>query len=166
MSAKSRWLLQIPDIIDRLGKLHTPVIDRAICEKIFRVKRRRAIALMQGFGGYRTGNTVLIDRAALMEKLHTMLTEPAVEVERQRKRRLSEHLVKLEKHRRAAAVRIPVGPESAHCTMSDLPVDVCFEPGKLIVRFNDVEQLLARLYELAQAAANDFDRFTEASACK
>src|ERR1700740_782536 len=105
MAAKSRWLLEIPTMIEQLSALDTPVVDRAVCESLFGVKRRRAIALMQRFGGYQAGNTVLIDRLALIQQLKAVQDEPQVEIERQRKQRLSEHLVKLEKHRRAAAVR-------------------------------------------------------------
>src|SRR5579864_5481792 len=162
MACKSRWLLEIPNIIEKLSELETPVIDRAMCETVFRVRRRRAIDLMQRFGGYRAGNTVLVDREVLIEQLQRMLAEPAIEQERQRKQRLSEELVKLEKQRRAAAVRIPVKPETAHCTVADLPAGVRFEPGQLTVQYDDVQQLLTRLYELARAAGNDYDSFAEA----
>lgn len=130
MPGKSRWLLQIPSIIDQLTALDVPVLDRAACERIFGVKRRRAIDLMQRFGGYQAGNTILIDRQDLIRQLQSMADDPDVERERRRKQRLSEQLVKLEKHRRAAAVRIPVGPEALSCTVADLPGGVRFEPGK------------------------------------
>lgn len=163
MAAKSQWLLQIPYIIEQLSALDAPVVDRAVCERLFGVKRRRAITLMQQFGGYQAGNTILIDRLALMAHLQRKLNEPQIEEEKQRKQRLSEHLAKLEKHRRAAAVRIPVGPEAVNCTVADLSPGVRFESGKLIVKYQGVEELLARLFELAKSAANDFDSFAEAA---
>ena len=92
MAAKSRWLLQIPNIIDQLSLLDTPVVDRAVCESVFGVRRRRAIDLMQRFGGYQAGNTVLIDRTVLITQLQGMLNNPEVHGERQRKQRFSEHL--------------------------------------------------------------------------
>jgi hypothetical protein len=156
-------LLQIPNMIEQVTMLDAPVLDRSVCERIFGVRRRRAIELMQRFGGYQAGNTVLVDRLDLICRLQRMLDDPAVERERQRKQRLSEQLEKLEKHRRAAAVRIPVGPEAASCTVADLPSGVSFVPGQLTVRYDGVEELLCRLYELAQAAANDFDSFSEAA---
>ena len=45
--------------------MEPPVVDRGACEKLFGVGRRQAIELMHGFGGYRSGNAVLLDRAAL-----------------------------------------------------------------------------------------------------
>ena len=89
-----------------------------------------------------------------------MATDPDIEQEHERKRRLSDHLVKLKKYRRAAAVQIYVSPAAANGRAADLPPSISFAPGKLTVQYNSVEELLTRLYELAQAAANDFDRFT------
>lgn len=161
MPAKSRWLLRIPEIMDALSQMDTPIVDRAVCQRLFGIGRRRAIDLMQKFGGYRAGNTILIDRAAFIQQLQHMLDQPEFEQERRRKRRLSEHLAKLERHRRAAAVRIPVGREVVHLTSFDLPGGISFEVGRLTVDYETVEQLLSRLYELAQAAANDFDQFSK-----
>jgi len=108
VAAKARWSLEIPSIVEQLLSLETPVVDRAICERIFRVQRRRAIDLMQRFGGYRSGNTVLLNRLDLIRRLQEMAADPDIEREHERKRRLSDHLVKLEKYRRATAVQIYV----------------------------------------------------------
>jgi hypothetical protein len=81
-----------------------------VCERLFGIGRRRAIGLMQKFGAYQAGNTILINRPVFIQHLRRMLDDPEFEQERQRKRRLSEHLTELEKNSRAAAVRIPVGP--------------------------------------------------------
>jgi hypothetical protein len=149
--------------MEQLTSLEAPVVDRAICERIFGVKRRRAIDLMQRFGGYQAGNAVLIDRLELIRQLQIMAESPDADQERARKKRLSTELVKLEKHRRAAAVRIQVGPEAASCTVADLPHGVSLGSGRLTVEYNGIEQLLARLYELSQAVANDFDGFSAAA---
>jgi hypothetical protein len=161
MPAKSRWLLKIPEIIERLSQMDAPVVDRAVCERLFGIGRRRAIDLMQKFGGYQAGNTILVDGSAFIQHLQRMLDDPEFEQERRRKRRLSEHLTELEKHSRAAAVRIPVGPETVHQSPDDLPDGIFFEPGRLRVDYGNVEELLRRLFELAQAAANDFDEFSK-----
>ena len=60
-------------------------------------------------------------------------------------------------------MRIPVKPETAHCTVADVPAGVRFERGQLTVQYDDVPQLLTRLYELAKAAGNDYDSFAEAA---
>ncbi len=160
MAAKSQWMLDIPNIVEQLSTLDTPVVDRRTCERLFGVQRRRAIDLMQRFGGYRSGSSILLDRLGLVRQLQDLAGHPEIERESARKRRLSDHLVKLERHRRAASVRINVGPDATNCMMSDLPVGVSFGSGKLMVEYGGIEDLLAKLYQLAQAAANDFDRFT------
>lgn len=132
-----------------------------MCESLFGIGRRRALDLMQRFGGYRAGNSILIDRPAFIQQLQRMLEGPGFEQERQRKRRLSEHLTELEKHCRGAAVRIPVGPEIVHLIPAGLPSGIFFGPARLTTDYGNVEELVRRLYEVAQAAANDFDQFSE-----
>ena len=109
---------------------------------------------------YRSGNTILLDRVGLIAHLRELETDPQVERERCRKKRLAEEITKIEKHRRAAAVHIHVESEAAQCTVADLPAGVSVLPGRLTIQYDGVEELLSRLYELAQAAANDFDRFS------
>jgi hypothetical protein len=58
MAAKSRWLLQIPLMLETLQALEDPLLDRTACEQVFGVGRRRAIYLMQQFGGYQAGNAI------------------------------------------------------------------------------------------------------------
>src|SRR3954452_4169109 len=129
MPAKPQWLLQIPAIIERLRTLEVPVIDRAVCEQIFGVRRRRAVELMHGFGGYQSGNTILLDRRNLIIQLEAVDASSEVGRERQRKARLAEKLDDLHRCRAAAAVRIRVLPIVA----AALPEGVGFETGRLIV---------------------------------
>lgn len=155
MSVKCQWLLQIPEIVQQLRVLDVPVIDRAVIEGIFGVRRRRAVELMRHFGGYRSGNTILLDRLGLIYQLEAVGVGPDVICERRRKERLSGKLDELHRYRSAAAVRIPVPA----VTVGTLPEGVAFEAGRLKVEYESVEELLSRLYALAQAAAQDYDRF-------
>jgi hypothetical protein len=45
MPAKPEWLLRLPDIRAELEHLDVPVVDRAGIERIFGLRRRRAIEL-------------------------------------------------------------------------------------------------------------------------
>jgi hypothetical protein len=160
--AKAQWLCDIPAILDQLRAVEVPVIDRAGCERIFGVGRRRAIELMHGFGGYESGNTILLDRMALIEQLEAMAAGPEMEWERHRKERLSEKLEGLRRYRSAAAVRIPVVPVPYRA----LPVGVSFVRGRMTVSFaGGVEELLGILYALSQTAAADFEAFRAAAEC-
>ncbi|HZU27479.1 MAG TPA: hypothetical protein VFA04_18265 [Bryobacteraceae bacterium] len=163
MPAKPRWLLQIPAIIDTLAAMSAPVVDRAVCERLFGLRRRRAIDLMRRFGGYQAGSAFLIDRVGLIDALHRIERDPATAEERHRKERLS---VKLEEARRlhpAAQVRIAVQPNMHERLVRDLPDGVCLRAGHLAIDFVGVEQLLSKLYELSQAAAYDYDAFCSAA---
>jgi len=62
MPAKALWLLQIPEIVSLLETFDVPVVDRAIIERLFGLRRRQAIELLHRFGGYQAGRTFLVDR--------------------------------------------------------------------------------------------------------
>ena len=162
MPAKPAWLLHIPEIVAQLERLSVPVVDRAIVEGLFGLRRRRAIELLHRFGGYQTGRTFLIDRRLLIEHLLHLGEGEEFESESRRKQRLGEAVDELRRSQAAAGVRIPVRPECAR-RVSDLPVGVVLEAGHLGVDFCGAEDLLAKLYELSQAAAQDFDRFRAAA---
>jgi len=162
MPAKPAWLLHIPDIVAELEVLSVPVVDRAIVESLFGLRRRRAIELLHRFGGYQTGRTFLIDRRLLIEHLQHLGEGEEFESESRRKQRLGEAVDELRRGQAAAGVRIPVRSECAR-RLSDLPVGVVLEAGHLGVDFSGAEDLLAKLYELSQAAAQDFDRFRAAA---
>jgi len=155
MPAKPQWLPRIPAIAERLRALDAPVVDRAVVERIFGVRRRRAIELMGRFGGYRSGNTILLDRLGLIGQLEAMSAGAEMACELRRKERLAAKLDDLRRHRAAMAVRIPDPPVAG----GGMPGGVAVEAGRLTVEFGSVEELLSRLYGLAQVAAQDYDKF-------
>jgi hypothetical protein len=159
MPAKPSWFTRIPDILDELKQLDTPVIDRHICEILFAVRRRRAIELMQRFGGYRSGNTIVLDRADLIRSLERLHGSRDAAWERRRKHRLAERLDELHRLRSAATVTLPVSRDECVRRCGKLPEGVVLEQQRLAVTFRTAEELLARLYELAQSALYDFDAF-------
>jgi hypothetical protein len=55
MSMKKTWLLRLGEIREELTAVEAPVIDRAMCERLFGVRRRRALQLMHSFGGWQSG---------------------------------------------------------------------------------------------------------------
>ena len=80
-------------------------------------------------------------------------------MEQCRRQRLSETLDQTRRHRTAAQVTLPVAQDACRRTMLDLPAGVLLQPGRLTVEFTQAEDLLARLFELSQVAAQDFDGF-------
>ena len=72
MPAKASWLLNISEIVSQLETFDVPVVDRAIVERLFGLRRRQAIALLPRFGGYQAGRTFLVDRRVLIECLRRL----------------------------------------------------------------------------------------------
>jgi hypothetical protein len=161
MPAKPSWLLHIPRILDELQALPVPVIDRATCENLFRLGRRRSIELIHRFGGYRSGNVLLVDRLELIAGLEDLWESPDSVRERRRKSRLVERLESLRRYRKAASVVIPVPASTCKTSPQCLPAGIEVSAGKLTLQFTRAEELLQRLYELSQTAAGDYETFRE-----
>jgi hypothetical protein len=159
MPTKKTWLLRVAEIREELKAVEAPVIDRAMCERIFGVGRRRALQLMHSFGGWQSGQAFLVDRLALLQQLEPFQNGEDLLLEQRRRQRLSETLEQTRRYRAAARVILPVAGDTRPQTMVDLPPGVHLQPGSLTVEFGQAEELLAKLFELAQAAAHDFDGF-------
>ncbi len=106
---------------------------------------------------------MLIDRLALIEVLRRVASDPSVEAEQHRKAKLSAELDEIKRHRAVAAVQIPVPSDVHGRHVCDLPEGVHLQSGRLTIDFVGAEQLLSRLYEVSQAAMNDYDVFCEAA---
>jgi len=163
MPAKAAWLLKIPNIVAALETFDVPVVDRAIIEHLFGLRRRQAIELLHRLGGYQTGRTFLVDRHVLIGSLRRLSEGEEFDREIRRKERLDGAIDQLRRHQAAARVSIPVPPDVYDRKLKDLSEGVALEPGHLHVIFSGAEELLGKLYELAQVASNDFDRFRAAA---
>jgi hypothetical protein len=159
MPAKAHWLLRVPEILEELAALDVPVVDRAVCERLFHLHRRRAIDLIRCFGGYQAGRTFLIDRGKLMAQLQDIRASSDFKMESRRKERLTERLAAIRRLRTGTRVAIPVEPEVMSQRLPDLPAGVGLSPGALHIQFNSSEELLSKLFALAQAIANDYEAF-------
>ena len=111
MPAKALWLLQIPEIVALLETFDVPVVDRSIIERLFGLRRRRAIELLHRFGGYQAGRTFLIDRRLLIEHLRRLADGEEFQRESRRKERLDHTVDQLRRHQTAARVKISVQPD-------------------------------------------------------
>ncbi len=158
MPPQPQWLLRVPRILEEIRELDVPVLDRASLEKLFGVKRWQAIQLLDRFGGYQTGKTFLVDRQALIQQLEAIQSGEPFSYEQRRRQQVVTELEKTLKLRQAAAVKISVRPDASY-QMEGLPEAVHLRPGQLTVEFERAEDLLSKLFELAQTAANDFERF-------
>jgi hypothetical protein len=160
MPAKPAWLLRVPEIIEEVRCLQGPVVDRAMLERMFGVRRRRAIDLMQRVGGYQCGRTYLVNREDILDWLERVKAEPSFQSEETRKRKLTGQLNELHRHRAASRITIPVLRDGL-TRLPCLPEGITINPGTLTVLFATTEELLARLYAFSQLVADDFDAFCD-----
>jgi hypothetical protein len=161
--AKPSWLLHVPEIVEQLELFKVPVLDRAIVEMVFGLGRRQAIEFLHHFGGYQAGRTFLIDRQLLIQGLRRLMDGEEFHNEIRRKERLEQTIRQLHRSRAGTGVKIPVRPEMVEGRVASLSAGIALEPGHLHVEFSGTEDLLTKLYELSQAAANDFARFRTAT---
>jgi hypothetical protein len=163
MPAKPRWLLHIPEIRCLLADAGLPVIDRAVVERLFGLGRRQAIELMHRFGGYQAGRTFLIGREQLTAQLDAMAASCEYMQEAARREKLAANLERYQRTRQAQAIRIAAPPEVFGGRLDTLGPGMRLNPGRLEVEFADAEDLLTKLFALAQAIGNDYAGFERAS---
>jgi len=135
VAAKPKWLLNIPEIRRQLSELAVPVVDRDMVERLFDLRRRRAIELMHCFGGFQSGRTFLVDRLQLLSELGRMEQGDEFANEARRRARLGTGLNTLRRNYVGAAVRIPVEPEVFGARMKTLRDGVRIDTGRLEIEF-------------------------------
>lgn len=158
MPRRCEWLTRLPEIRAELEQIAVPVVDRTVFEALFRVRRRRAIQLLHYFGGFQSGKTFLIDRAALLGELAKLEASGDVQREYRRKERLVAKLEQVREQARASRVAVRTTPEIYSTRLNSLPEGVRLGHGELTIRYSSSQELLERLFALAQALANDLDR--------
>ena len=159
MPAKPAWLLRLPEIRAQLEYLDAPVVDRAVIERIFGLKRRRAIELLHQFGGYQAGRTFLLDRVRLLEALQSLESRDDYTTEKRRRERLQDAVEASREHLILTQVQIPVRAAAMRPSLDRLAPGVLLMPGMLSIEFRQPIELLEKLYGLAQAISHDFERF-------
>ena len=117
--------------------------------------------MLHRFGGYQTGKTFLVNRLALIRQLDQIGAGEDLAYQQRRRQRVVAALERARRYRQAAAVKIPLRPQAPY-RVEGLATGIELRPGRLRVKFAGAEELLSKLYELAQTAAQDFDRFKAA----
>jgi hypothetical protein len=153
MPRKPEWLQNVTAAIEELHHFPAPVIDRATFEKLLHIQRRQAIRLMHRFGGYQAGHTFLVGRLDLLQQLEAIRQGETHQAETQRRQRLEASL--------RPRKTIPVAPEVWERKLTELPVGTRLRPGILEIEFQNANQLLERLFALAQAIHNDYEQFDD-----
>src|ERR1035437_9237874 len=135
MPAKSEVLLPPPEIRAELEHLDVPVVDRAGIERIFGLKRRRAIELLHQFGGYQAARTFLLDRARLLEALKSLESREDYTAEKRRRERLRDVVEASREHLILTRVQIPVRAAAVRPSLDRLAPGILLLPGILSIEF-------------------------------
>ncbi len=155
MPAQPRWLLALPDAIRQLDTLDRALLTRRDLDRLFGVSKVRAVALMTTFGAGRTGPLLTLPRAARLRQLRRHRTRAAVRGEATRR----DQVVTAIRQARLTGIGVAVPGEALDARLSGLPAGVSVEPGRIEVRFSGAPDAVGRLFALAQALTNDYERF-------
>ena len=155
MPASPRWLLALPDAIQQLDALDRPLLTRRDLEQLFGVSRARAATLMRAFGAERTGAIRTLPRTALLRQLRRLQKTATFRDESARRARV---LTALRQARRTG-IRVPVPVDVLRGQLASLPAGVSVGRDRIEVHFTSAKDAVARLFALAQALTNDYDRF-------
>ena len=155
MPAKPRWLLAIPDAIRQLEALDQDLLTRRDVERLFGVSRARAAQLMRMFGAELAGYARVLRRTDLLRQLRRHRGRAAFRGEEQRRDRLTAEI----RRARLTGIRVAVPVEALEARLSGLPEGVSVEPGRIEVRYQGATEAVGRLFALAQALTNDYERF-------
>lgn len=158
MPRQPQWFPQLTSAIDTIELSPSPVFDRAGLETLLRVSRRSAIRLLNEWGGYQLGKTFLIDRDDLLAALRAVKLGETYLRESRRRERLDANLDNTRSYLRSRLIKLPVPAQQGYSAAAMPPGIEVIALGVLAVQFSTAEDLLGRLYELVQIAAEDLGR--------
>ena len=163
---KTEWIHRIPEALQILEQLSPvpPLIDRRDIERLLHVSPRQALRILARLGAAEVGKNLFLERDEFLRRLRALHAGEDATYERRRLCRLNDALEALERDLKAHRVPIHAKPDTYDLLLPALPSSVRLRPGRLEVDFSTPEELLARLFELSQAIANDYDTFTQAVA--
>ena len=139
-----------------------PFFRRADIEALFGLKRRQAINLMHKIGAVRVSREIAVSQRDLVSWLEKMSLDPAAAREIRRQQRLIGRIVDIKAETTAPTIRIAL-PDPA--LAAELPKGVSLRPG-LLTSFDNEQQLLERLLQLARLFANKPQLFNDLYAAR
>src|ERR1035438_3003271 len=163
MPYQPAWFHRLDEILDILRGMESSHLDRLAVQKLFAVRERRARQLMAGLPGLRAGNASAVAGQALIVRLEDTAKGGLFQWEVNRRARVVEELDRMRRHLAGRRVRIPAAADARDIRVEDLAGRMELKPGELWIEFYGAEDLAAKLFELSQAMANDWQAFTRAA---
>jgi hypothetical protein len=158
MPAKPRWYKDIPAIRVRVAESGLTFLDRDAIERLFKIKRQRAVDLLNELGGYQVGNAFIVQSARVLKFLETLQRGLEWRNERLRRRRVREALLAAAADVDARRVTFKVERAQPR-NIADMPDGVSIGPTEIRIRFGSAEDAFKKLFALAQALKADWKTF-------
>ncbi len=159
LPTKPAWFHRVDSILGELNQLKSSHLDRLTIQRLFGVRERRARQLMAGLPYLQLGNAVGVERQALIDRLQNTAESSRFQWEVSRRARVSETLETVRKHLAARRQGVPAAADVRDRMVGDLAPGIELRPRELRISFEDAEDLAAKLFELSQAMANDWQVF-------
>jgi hypothetical protein len=164
MPDQPSWIERVPEILAELQAPGAPpFLDRSLVEKLFRLRRRRAIDLLCLVGGYKLGKTYLAPREAVVRFLEQ---PPRRSAAAQESCRFEQVQLALGEARHELAQHRILVPDVPGVEFAGLPDGIRFQPGQLTLSFEQPAELIEKLIALAQALTNDYETFERSLAAQ
>ena len=162
MPYQPAWFHQLDEILATLRRMEYSHLDRLAVQRLFGVRERRARQIMAGLPALQVGNAVAVERQALIQRLECTVAGERFQWEITRRARLVEDLDRTRRQLAGRRVRLPAATDVRDRSISELASGIELRPGELHIQFYGAEDLAAKLFELSQAMANDWQAFVRA----
>jgi hypothetical protein len=157
------WLERIPAVLKKLQKPDAPpFLDRAAVEALFGVRRRQAILLLHRWQGYQLGRALVASRESILSDLEQLRYREALEEQNERQERVAAALGEARQALTLPRIAVPAPQKLSDITFAGLPPGIRLERGRLTVEFASAQDLVEKLFTLAQAFANDYESLSTA----
>lgn len=155
------WYARLDQAIQELEALPTSSIDAATLALVLGIGIRRAQQLLAPLVYSVVGRTGLVPKEVLIEHLRRIASGDSAYYERQRRRRLSAVLRRLQEDWVKHPPLFVEAPKVLHRqTLTSLPVNIKLAPGSISIQgFHDSQEALQLLLTLVLAAGNSPDEF-------
>ena len=154
------WFRRIPALLETLQAEHAPQeLTRRDFEELFGVRRRRAILLLHRCNPLRRASGLVAARDSVVAYLAAQLDHEAAEQSAAQERQVAETLA--EARRALTLPTIPLPPPKT-LSPSPLPGDIELTRTNLSLTFSSAQDLIEKLFTLAQAFANDYESLENA----
>ena len=154
MPDRPTWCGHLEEIRHQLGALPDRWVDCALIEALLGIGRRRAQQILAPCISRQVGASGLADREAVMRHLQHLADGETVHYERQRRRRLAEHMDALYRER-LQTVMVEAPASIVNQSLDGLPEGISITPGCVTVSFRTTREALEKLLALAMAIGND-----------